>query len=104
MSNERGHYGNNGTRIGQTPIYVEREHSSFGKWLLGAVAIGGAVLYVRHQTRQIEQLYKTSGAPYQPFTSTLRESARELPTRAREAYRGLTGRLRSTSPAKADGK
>lgn len=99
MANERGHYGNNGTRVGQVPIYVEREHSSIGKWLLGAVAVGGAVLYARHQSRQIEQLYRTSGVPYQTFTGTLRESARALPTRAREAYRGFTGRFRSASSA-----
>jgi len=104
MSNERGHYGNNGVpRVGQDPrtIYVAREHhTSIGKWLLGAVAIGGGILLVRHQSRQIEQLYKTGGMPYQSFTGSLRESVRELPTRARAAYRGLTGG-RSAKPAAA---
>jgi len=104
MSNERGHYGNNGVRVGvgQDPrtIFVAREPSSIGKWLLGAVAIGGGILLVRHQSRQIEQLYKTSGMPYQSFTGSLRESVRELPTRARAAYRGLTGG-RTAKPAAA---
>jgi len=104
MSNERGHYGNgnNVPRVGQDPrtIYVAREHgSSIGKWLLGAVAIGGGILLVRHQSRQIEQLYKTTGTPYQSFTGSLRESVRELPTRARAAYRGLTGG-RTAKPVK----
>ena len=102
MANERGHYGNNGVRVGQDPrtIYVEREHSSIGKWLLGAVAVGGAVLFARHQSRQIEQLYKTSGVPYQSFTGSLRESARTLPTKARAAYRGIAASARpATKPS-----
>lgn len=102
MANERGHYGNNGVSrasVGQDPrtIYVERERSSIGKWLVGAVAIGGAVLFVRHQSKQIEQLYKTSGQPYQSFTGSLRESARALPTKAREAYRGIAARVRPSA-------
>ena len=113
MSNERGHYGNNSrghygnSHVGADPrteprtIYVEREHSSsIGKLLLGAVAIGGGILFMRHQSQQIEQLYKGSGVPYQTFTGSLRETARELPTRARQAYRGLTGRVRPAKPAK----
>lgn len=97
MANDRGHYGNNVPRVGQDPrtTYDAREHSSIGKWLLGAVAIGGGILFMRHQSRQIEQLYKTGGVPYQTFTGSLRESARELPIRARQAYRGLVGRVRS---------
>jgi len=106
MANERGHYGKNGApSVGQYPsrtIYVEREHSSTGAWLLGALAVGGAVLFARHQSRQIEQLYKTSGLPYQTFTGSLRESARALPTRAREAYRGIASRVRpARSPTPA---
>lgn len=98
MANERGHYGsNNVPRVGQAhpqTIYVERGGSSIGKWLLGAAAIGGVLLYARHQARQIEQLYKTSGLPYQSFPVSLRESVRALPTKAREAYRGIVGRAR----------
>ncbi len=104
MSNERGHYGKNGVRVGQQPhtVYVEREggHSTIGL-LLGAVAIGGAVLYARHQSKQIEQLYKTSGLPYESFTGSLRESARAIPTKAREAYRGIAARVRPTSRSAA---
>ena len=106
MGNERGHYGsNNVPRVGEAPtIYVERGHSSIGKWLLGAVAIGGGILIVRHQSQQIERLYKTSGMPYQTFTGSLRETARELPTQARAAYRGLIGARsakQAASPAAA---
>jgi hypothetical protein len=109
MSNERGHYGNsnNVPHVGAEPprtIYVEREHSSsVGKWLLGAIAIGGGFLYMRHQSQQIEQLYKGTGKPYQTFTGSLRETARELPVRARQAYRGLTGRVRPAAKPSVEG-
>ena len=96
--NERGHYGGNGVSIGQQyprTIYVEHEKSSSkGVLLLGALAVGGAILYARHQSQQIQQLYSTSGMPYQSFTGSLRETARALPAKAREAYRGIAARVR----------
>jgi hypothetical protein len=89
MANERGNYGSNGLRIGEAPtVYVERGGMSTGAMLLGAVAIGGAVLYARHQAKQIQQLYKSTGVPYQTFTGSLRAA---LPSRARETYRAFTG-------------
>lgn len=101
MSNERGQYGR--VSIGQSApntIYVQREaSSSIGKWLLGAVAIGGAVLWARHQSQQIDRLTQSAGLPRESFTAGLRESARELPTRARSAFRSLTGRVRPARPA-----
>jgi hypothetical protein len=101
MANDRGHYGNNVPRVGQDPrtIYVEHKHSSMSGWLLGAVAVGGAILFARHQSRQIEQIYKTSGMPYQTFTGSLRESARALPVKARAAYREITTRARPARDA-----
>ena len=88
MANARGYYGNNGvSHVGQT-VYVEPAKSSIGKWLLGAVAIGGAVLFARHQSQQIEQLYKTSGLPHQSFASSLRQEAGA-------SLRKLTDRVRS---------
>jgi hypothetical protein len=98
MANERGYYGSNGVpRVGAT-VYVEKKGASIGTWLLGAAVFGGGILYARHQSQQIEKLYKTGGLPYQTFAGSLRESARELPARAREAYCGFTSRVR---PAKA---
>jgi hypothetical protein len=78
MAHDRGHYGPNGvSRVGQT-VYVERKSSSTGAWILGAIAVGGAFLWARHESRQIEQLCKTSGMPYQSFAGSLRERARGL--------------------------
>ena len=76
--NARGQYGS--LRVGQmipTPaaVYVEREPSSVVTWILGTIAVGGAVLWARHQSRQIEQLSKTSGLPHQSFASSLRQGA-----------------------------
>jgi hypothetical protein len=99
--NQRGQYGKNGVNgvllIGQSPVYVEREHSSTGAWIIGTLAVGGALLWARHQSKQMETIYKTSGMPYQTFTAGLRESARALPSRAKETFRGLTGSARPTS-------
>jgi hypothetical protein len=85
----RGHYGRNGVLlIGQAPqryatVYVERRSSSTGAWILGTLAVGGALLWTRHQSSQIEQLYKTSGLPYQGFVGSLRQSARGLVARVK---------------------
>ena len=96
MSNERGHYGKNGVSVGaEAPrIIVEHGGPSIGTWLLGAVVVGGAVLYARHQSRQIEQLSKSSGVPYQSFTGSLRQA---LPTTARSVYRKFTGHDRPSA-------
>lgn len=109
MANERGHYGKNGVPyIGAAvpahpqTIYVAQEHSSVLTWLIGGLAIGGAFLWARHQTKQIEQIAKTSGAPYQSFTSSLREDVRALPSRARETYHDIAERIRpSRKPARS---
>lgn len=91
---ERGHYGKNGVSrgpfMGANPstIYVERAPTSTGAWIIGILATGGAVLWARHQTKQIEQLYKTSGMPYQSFAGSLGQSARSIPSRVR----GLVGK------------
>jgi len=104
MSNERGHYGKNVLLAGETPraatVYVERAGMSTGTLILGAIAVGGAILFARHQSQQIKHLYKAEGQPYQSFTGSLRESAKELPTRAREAYRGFTTGIRPRKAAK----
>ena len=78
MVNARGQYG--APRVGQlspqaATVYVEREPSSVIAWILGTIAVGGAVLWARHQSRQIEQLSKTAGLPHQSFASSLRQGA-----------------------------
>ena len=88
--NERGRYGP--ARIGQmlpapAAIYVEREPTSVASWIIGTVAVGGALLWARHQSRQIEHLYKEAGLPYQGFTTSLREGAAS-------SLRGLAERTR----------
>ena len=77
--NARGQYGS--PRVGQmipapAAVYVDREPSSGGALILGKIAVVGAVLlWVRHQSRQIEQLYKTTGLPQQSLASSLRQGA-----------------------------
>jgi hypothetical protein len=94
---ERGQYGS--LSVGQIPprattVYVEREPSSIGKWIFGAIAVGGAVLWARHQAKQIEQLYKTTGLPQQSFVADLRASTRSLPSRASASLHKLAERVR----------
>jgi hypothetical protein len=100
MSNARGQYGRNGVSVGgEAPrIIVEHGGPSIGTWLIGAVVVGGAVLYARHQSRQIEQLSKSSGVPYQSFTGGLREA---LPAKARDVYRKVTGHDRPSAQVPA---
>lgn len=98
--NDRGQYG--APRVGQSPprattVYVERKPSSVGAWVLGTIAVGGAVLWARHQSRQIEQLYKTAGLPQQGFAEGLRQGAGA-------SLRGLAERVRPTRlpPGRSD--
>jgi hypothetical protein len=94
--NARGQYGS--SRVGQIPqaatVYVAREPSSVGAWILGTIAVGGAVLWARHQSKQIEQLYKMAGLPEQSFAADLRQSARSLPSRASASLHDLAERVR----------
>lgn len=99
--NDRGQYGPSLTGpalVGQIPqgstIYVERKSSSAATWILGAVAVGGAVLWARHQSRQVEQLYKSAGLPQQSFVADLRQSARSFPAKASASLHGLAERVR----------
>ena len=92
--NERGQYGR--VHVGQvspspaTPstIVVERERSSKVPWIVGAIAVGAAALWARHQSQQIQQLYKAAGLPHQSFTSSLRQDAGS-------SLKGLAERVRS---------
>ncbi len=102
MANERGQYGKNAApRVGEQPsrtVYVEREGSSIAAWIIGTIAVGGAVLWARHQGKQVEQLYKAAGLPHQSFGADLRQRAKALPTRTSAALRGLADRIRPTKP------
>jgi len=86
---ERGRY--RSVSIGQAipapAIYVEREPTSVATWIIGAAAVGGSLLWARHQSRQIEQLYTKADLPYQGFTTSLREGAVS-------SLRGLAERVR----------
>lgn len=52
--------------------------SSLGTWIVGGVLVGGAVLWARYQSRQIEKLYAAASLPHQSFAADLRERASEL--------------------------
>ena len=102
--NARGQYGT--PLVGQlvppaTTVYVEREPSSVGAWILGTIAVGGVLLWARHQSQQIGQLYKTAGLPQQSFVAGLRESVKTLPSRASASLHDLAERV---GPKKSESK
>ena len=72
---QRGQYGR--AIVGQVPstVYIERASPSVVPWILGTIAVGSAVLWARHQSRQIDQLQKKAGLPDQSFVSSLRQGA-----------------------------
>ena len=86
MANERGQYG--ATRLGAGPSY--QQGSSLGTVILGGLAIGGAVLWIRYQSAQIAALHKATGLPHQSFAASMREQARALPAAARSKLHALT--------------
>jgi hypothetical protein len=84
---ERGSYGQ--SRLAWGPPH----RSSWGAWLIGGLAVGGAVLWAKHQADQVEKLYVTAGLPYQGFAGSLRTRAGELSAVAGEKFQGLAHRL-----------
>lgn len=86
----RGTYGR--TMIGAgTP-----SGSSIGKWIVGAVVVGGAVLWAKHQADQIGRLSSAAGVPQPSFTEDLRSDARALTSRAGTALHGISQRFRAS--------
>ena len=82
--NDRGQYGN--THVGAS--------SSGGSSKLWWIAVlGGAVLWGRHQAKQIESLNEAAGLPHQSFWSSVRQDARQLSSATRERLRGFEQRL-----------
>jgi hypothetical protein len=79
--NDRGTYGRAIVGADLAP-----RRPSHGTGLVGALVVVGAVLWARHQSRQIERLYAAAGLPHQSFAAGLRERTREL-------SHGLTRRL-----------
>ena len=97
-SPRRGSPGVGSPLVGQVPprtatVYVEREPSSAVR-ILSAIAVVGSVLWTRHQSRQIEQLYKKVGLPHQSFTASLRQGAGD-------SLRGLAERVRPKRQGKS---
>lgn len=84
---ERGTYGR--VRVGAD----ESRGASLGTWIVGGLLVGGAVLWARHQSAQLEKLYATEGLPYQSFGANLRERTRALSSTAGEKIHALTRRL-----------
>ena len=66
------HVGQSTDRV--TTIVVEKKPSALSK-VIGVFAVVGAVLWGRHQSRQIERLYQRLEVPYQTFADSLREGA-----------------------------
>jgi hypothetical protein len=63
------------------------------KWVVGGLAIGGALLWAKYQTDQVNRLYTKSGLSHESFVESLREGARALPSRASASLRGLANRI-----------
>jgi hypothetical protein len=108
MANDRGTYGHNGvsresvaslrgtygvSRLGADPH--GQRGSSIGTWIIGGLVVGGAVLWAKHQSDQVEKLYAQAGLPHQSFVEGLRERSKELSGAAREKIHGLTQRFRT---------
>jgi hypothetical protein len=87
---QRGVYGK--PLMGADVYYVQRG-SSLGTWIVGGLLVGGAVLWAKHQSNQLEKLYTTSGLPYEGFARSLGVRTRELSGVAREKFHGLTQRF-----------
>jgi hypothetical protein len=67
--------------------------SSWGTWIVGGLVVGGAVLWAKHQSDQVDKLYTTVGLPHQSFTESLAARTKELSSSAREKIHGITRRL-----------
>lgn len=75
---------------GQGARYADARGTSLGAWLVGGLLVGGAVLWAKHQSSQIEKLYATAGLPHQSFVESLRARSREISSTAREKIHRLT--------------
>lgn len=83
---ERGIYGS--ARVGASSS--GEGGSSWGTWIVGGLVVGGAVLWARHQSAQIDKLYSVAGLPRQGFVEDLRVRTKALSGAAREKIHALT--------------
>jgi hypothetical protein len=88
---QRGIYGKP-PLMGADVYYVQRK-SSLGTWVVGGLLVGGAVLWAKHQSDQIEKLYSATGLPHQSFGHDLRERSKALTAAAGEKIHDITRRF-----------
>ena len=88
---QRGVYGK--PLMGADVYYVQRGGSSFGTWLVGGLLVGGAVLWAKHQSDQIEKLYSATGLPHESFAQDLRARGKALTAAAGEKIHDITRRF-----------
>lgn len=79
------------TCVGADPY--GRGGPSFGMMLLGGVAVGVAVLWVKHQSDQIRTLSTTAGVPYEGFIRSLGTRTRDLSGSARDKFQAFSQRF-----------
>jgi hypothetical protein len=85
----RGVYGS--PQIGAAP-YGERR-SSLGTWIIGGLLVGGAALWVKHQSDQIAKLYEAAGIPHQSFIEDMQSRSRRLAGAANAGVHSFRQRL-----------
>lgn len=47
-------------------------------WIIGAIVVGGGILYLKYQSDQITKLRAVTGLPQQSFTKELYSSVQRL--------------------------
>lgn len=66
---------------------------SWSSWIIGGLLVGGAALWVKHQSDQIEKLYSAAGLPHQSFVEDLRSRSSTLSEAARAGVHSFRQRL-----------
>jgi hypothetical protein len=96
--NDRGTYGSPlvgaDPRAYGVPLVLAdpgRRESSAWKWVVGGALVGGAILWARHESKQLARLNERAGLRPQSFMQSAREDVRALPTVAREALSRVRG-------------
>ena len=95
---ERGEYGRH-IQIGQIIGAEPGQSSSPMKWIVGTLLVGGAILWAKHQSDQVKNLYDKTGLPHESFTESLREDVRAIPSAAKGAYQNIRRRLATKKEA-----
>jgi hypothetical protein len=66
---------------------------SIGKWIVGGLLVGSAVLWAKHQSDQIAKLYSAAGIPHQNFIEDLRVRSSTLSGAAHAGFNRFKQRL-----------